>query len=274
MTSFLDKLNLRPNERRLVVVVALVVVAFLYFWFIWPQFAEWKKLKNRKTDLQQTLLRFQKEIEKTDLYKRQQIELQTKGARVDPDLQSLDLARTVQNFGNANNVGLPNIQPGRTTDSGGKTNAFFEEKTVSIQYLADEPSLVNFLFALSSGDSLIRVSSMTVNPDPTRMKLMGNMTLVASYPKKAPAKSATTPATVASASPTATAPGPRPKAVTPGSKSISAAVTAATKPAATNAPASASWWGKVKGWFGGPAKGTNAPAKKPVAVTNAPPKKP
>lgn len=261
MSSVLDKMNLRPGERRLVVVVAIVVLAVLYFMFVYPQFGEWKKLQQRKTDIAMALNRYQTEINKTSAYKAQQTELEKKGGKVDPELQSLDLIRVVQNLATANGVSLGSISPGKGDSGSGKTNQFFEEKTVNIQYNAEEAALVNFLYSLSSGESLIRVSSMTINPDQPQQRLIGSATLIASYPRKPPAR------------PVAAAPAARPAgASAQGPKTISAAVTASQKIGATNAPAKPSLWSKVTGWFSSAPK-TNAPAKKPAA-TNAPPAAP
>ena len=270
MTSYLDKLNLRPGERRLVVIVALVVIGFLYFFFVWPEFAEWNKLQRRKLDIETDRRRFQREIDKTTAYQTELRKLKEKGTAVDSEAQALDMQRAVTTMAAMNSVFVSSYAPGKgPASSGGKTNSFFEETTGTIQYSAEETALVNFLYALSSGNSLIRVSSMTLQPElPGRFKLMGSMTLVASYPKKPAQKAApaATPGTPAAKPVPAAAKSP---GATP--KSISAAMSAATKPGATNAPASASWWGKVKGWFSSSASGTNAPAKKPAA-TNAPPK--
>ncbi len=66
---------------------------------------------------------------------------------------------------------------------------------------------------------------MTLNPDPPRNKLQGNLTLVASYAKKAPARSAAPAATTGAK--------PAPATTTPAAKPASPFA----KPNATNAPA-------------------------------------
>ncbi len=264
MSSFIDKLNLRPGELRLVVLVGSVVVVVLYALFVYPEFKEWGRLQKRKDEIQTALQRYQKEIQKEGAYRKELAQLQEKGARVDSEAQALELSRTVQSQAALNGVSVNSYAAARVpAGSGGKTNAFFEEQTGTMNFVAEETALVSFLYALSSGNSLIRVSSMNLGPDPSRMKLMGNMTLVASFPKKAQAKAA---------APAAASPGPG-KAAPAGSgpKSISAAVSASVKPAATNAAAKASWWSKLKGVFS-TGKSTNAPPKKAVA-TNAPPVK-
>ena len=51
---------------------------------------------------------------------------------------------------------------------------------------------MDFLYGLSAGSSLIRVRSMSLQPDQPRMRLMGNMTLVASYQRQTPLKAVAT----------------------------------------------------------------------------------
>ena len=43
-TSIFDKLNLRPQERRLVVIVGMVLFVLINWWFVWPFFGEWGKV--------------------------------------------------------------------------------------------------------------------------------------------------------------------------------------------------------------------------------------
>ena len=45
MTTLLDRLNLRPQERRLVVMAAAVLFLVLQFWLVWPHFKEWGQTK-------------------------------------------------------------------------------------------------------------------------------------------------------------------------------------------------------------------------------------
>ena len=69
MTSFLDKLNLRPNERRMVVIVALVVFVVLNIWFVWPHFGDWKLVQARVKKAEATLAAYQTEIARQPSYK-------------------------------------------------------------------------------------------------------------------------------------------------------------------------------------------------------------
>jgi len=264
MTSFLDKLNLRPGERRLVVIVAVVVAAFLYYFLVWPQFGEWAKLRKKRDNAEMDLKRFEKEINRTSEYQKELEALQRKGARVDAAAQDIDLQRSVYSIATGSGVNPGTYTGVRSPTSGGKTNAWFEEQAGSIQFVATESNLVEFLCALSSGDSLIRVSSMTLSPDQPRQRLLTTMTLVASYPKKAAPK-APGPGTSAPPAPAAKA-----AALPGGPKTISAAMAGAAQATTTPARPSTSLWGKVKGWFSS-SKSANAPAKLATPPRTLPP---
>ena len=47
MTSPLDRLNLRPFEKRLVVVVAVVVFLVINAWIVFPHFSDLGKVQQR-----------------------------------------------------------------------------------------------------------------------------------------------------------------------------------------------------------------------------------
>jgi hypothetical protein len=66
-----------------------------------------------------------------------------------------------------------------------KTNQFFVEQARALTVTAGESELVDFLYRLGTGDSLVRVRGLALRPDPPRHALSANLTLVASYKKKA-----------------------------------------------------------------------------------------
>lgn len=187
MSSFFDKLNLRPGERRLVIIVAIIVFILLNAFFVWPRFADWGKLQKRQRDADALLKAYQAEVDKTGLYQRQLAELEKQGAAVASEDQALKLATTVQNQAYLSGVQWGGYTPIRQT-AGGKPNQFFEEQSGQMQFTAEEKQLVDFLYNLGVGGSLIRVRSMTLTPDQPRYRLQGSVTLVASYAKKAPPK--------------------------------------------------------------------------------------
>ncbi len=189
MSSFWDKLNLRPQERRLVVLVAAFVFVVLNVWFIWPHFKDWKMIQIDYDKGSRELLAYQKEIARVPSYEVRLKELESEGPHVIPEEQDLDLVRTVQTLTLANNVTVQQSDP-RPKTSNTETNQFFEEKTQNMRVEAGNDELVNFLVSLASTNSLIRVQEMSLQPAPNGYRLSGNLTLVASYQKRPPPKPA------------------------------------------------------------------------------------
>ncbi len=176
--SLFDKLKLRPFERRLVVVVAIVLFIVVQFLFIWPHFGDVKKLNVRHADALKKLNAQQTAIAGTNKLTTELNKLQGEGLDVPPGDQAVQLMRTVQT--EASKVGV-NIQ--NTSKPFTRTNEFFLEQSQQISTLSDESALVNFLYNLGSSSSLIRVRDLTVRPDQSRTKLTASIKLVASYQK-------------------------------------------------------------------------------------------
>jgi Tfp pilus assembly protein PilO len=195
MTSILDKLNLSPQERRLVVVVAIVVFVVLNIWLIWPEFGSVAIWKQRRADAEKRLKQFKDEIAKKAVYERQLRDLESQGQHVGTEEQALSLQRDVANQALLSGVQVNRYDPQARVSTGGRTNAFFEEQGLVITVVTGEKELVDFLYNLGTRSSLIRVRNMMLSRDPAGMKLQGNLTLVASFAKKPPPKTASPPKT-------------------------------------------------------------------------------
>lgn len=187
MTGFLDKLNLRPGEKRLVVVVAFIVFVVLNLWFVVPHYGDHIKAQAELEKARKTLAIFQKETEPKAVGELQKhlADLESQGQSILPSEQSLDLIRIIQNQAAQSGVNIT-AQSEVTTTASGKTNAFFEEKARMITVVTGEKELVDFLVSLSSTNSMIRVRTMTLKPDQSGTRLQGNITLVASYQRAKP----------------------------------------------------------------------------------------
>lgn len=207
MNSFWDKLNLRPQERRLVVAVGVVVFVVLNIWFVWPHFKDWKIIQIDHEKAKKELLAYEKEIARIPSFEAKLRELELAGPSVVPEEQELDLVRTVQGQTVLNNISVQQSDP-RPKTSNTRTNQFFEEQTLNMRIEAGNEELVNFLVSLASTNSLIRVQEMSLQPSPNGYKLSGNLTLVASYQKKPPPKLAasTTPTNAVAAAKPSTSP--------------------------------------------------------------------
>ena len=207
MSSFFDKLNLKPGERRLVIFVGITVFILLNAFFVWPRFGDWGKLQKRNRESGDLLKAFQNEIANEPRYKKQLADLHSAGASVASQEQASKMQTTVQNQAALSGVQINSYNPDRPGTAVAKPNQFFEEQRGRITVTTEEKALVDFLYNLGVGGSMIRVRSMNLNTDPPRHKLMGNMELVASYAKAAPPKA--TPGTAAPAAKPATgAPAP------------------------------------------------------------------
>ena len=212
MTSLFDKLNLRPQERRLVVIVVGVVFVVINFWLVWPHFGDLGKAQQRTTDARTTLAKFQVEIKRSQEYTNELKRLADQGQVVAADSQALELMKEVSSMATLSGVQVQRYDSTPRSRSGGRTNAFFEEQSLIITVNTGEKELIEFLWNLASRNSLIRVRSMTLQPDAARMRLSGNITLVESFQKKAPPKApgATAAASAKAPPPPKTAPPPKP----------------------------------------------------------------
>jgi hypothetical protein len=190
MSTFLDKLNLRPQERRLVVMGSAVLFIVLQFWLVWPHFKDWGQVRGGLEQAKKRLADYRKEIARTNEYqlRLEQLEREDTSILVEERAQPNFLinqilaqaGRSKLNSGNINHV-----PPARTA----RTNVFFEEQTISLGVNpTDDEALIDFLVAMGSSELMIRVKELDLRPDPNGYKLMGSMKLVASFQKNSATK--------------------------------------------------------------------------------------
>jgi type II secretory pathway component PulM len=175
--------QLRPLERRLAIGVLVVVFLVLNYVFIYPHFSDWGGLRNRLDAAQKKLKLYQAGIAQTPAYEAQVKTLQSQGESVAAEDMSVNMLRTIQNQSAQSGVGIVNTsrQITRTND------AFFVEQVQNIKVIADDKQLVDFLYKLGSGASMIRVRDLELQPDTPKQHLDANIRLVASYQKNPPA---------------------------------------------------------------------------------------
>lgn len=204
MTGFLDKLNLRPMERRLVIGVMITVFVVLNIWFVWPQFKEWNRVQEDFRKARIKLVDYQREITRRQEYENDRKRLEDEGAgSVVTEEMGLQLRKLVMNQASASGLvpdGMSDLP--RTPNPTG----LIEEVSTTMKFKnTGEQELVDFLYNISADRSMIRVKDLSVSPDPQLQKLQGEITLTASYQKKAPPKSAAS-AAPAGSKPAAAAP--------------------------------------------------------------------
>ncbi|KAB2657626.1 MAG: hypothetical protein DVB32_08170 [Verrucomicrobia bacterium] len=225
MNSLLDKLNLRPQERRIVVGVGVLVFVVLNLLFVMPHLNDLGKTELALDRARRSLQTYETEIAKTSISKERLKVLQGTGSEVLNE--ELQLQRIVQTEATTSGLMVNRYDP-RPRVSITKTNQFFEDQFLTIDFNSDGKSLVDFLSNLALGNSMIRVREMNIKPDASQTRLVGSLLFVASYQKKQAA--APTPARLAATTPAKAS--PPSSTVTPtASESLPA------KPQPTNVPA-------------------------------------
>ena len=91
--------QLRPMERRMMFGVAVAVVIFLNWWFIWPSFGTWGAMNARYVNASQTLKKYQAAIDQSPGLERQVKEYESAGNFVAPQDQGINFLRAIQQPG-------------------------------------------------------------------------------------------------------------------------------------------------------------------------------
>jgi len=186
MNSYFSQL--RPLERRMVVGVGVLLLIVLNWWFVWPHFGDWGSLQGRLDDARRKLKLYQTAIaQKPDLEKQVQT-YESDGGFVPQEDQSINFIRTIQSQAIQSGVSIVNTSRQLTHTN----DAFFIEQVQNITVSATDEQLVDFLYKLGSGASMIRVRDLDLQPDPSHMRLAANIMLVASYQKNPNSKPAAT----------------------------------------------------------------------------------
>ena len=120
MTAWLDKLNLQPQERRMVLGGLVVVALVLNYWIIWPYFGEWSKVGNELSKADSRKNTYLAEIGKKATYDRQLKEVEKAGAGgVLAEEQANRVQSTLYTQAATHGVTVTSLTPSRTA---GQTN--------------------------------------------------------------------------------------------------------------------------------------------------------
>jgi len=190
MIQFLDKLHLRPQEKRLVVLSLAVLFVVINLWLVWPHFTDAGRIREDLTKAEKTITTYRTELERTNEYRARLVALKSTGADVLPEDRANTLMSAIQNYVLQNGVSSAGLSLVPRT-ARGRTNEFFEEQALTLRLNATGPEeLVNFLVAVASSELVIRVKELDLRRDPSQTKLTGSLKLIASFQKKPPAKPA------------------------------------------------------------------------------------
>jgi hypothetical protein len=181
--------GLRPFERRVVVGFGALFFVVLNFLFVIPHFSDLAAVRQRRTEAERKLVKYQTEIAQTNVYVVGLREFERENSDVPLEDQSLQFANTV----NAQ-AGQSGVRIVSNSHINTQTSQFFLEKSQSLSVQSGEQQLVDFLYSLGSGNSQIRVRDLSVRPDPPRQQLVAQVKLVASYQKKSTGRPSSRPA--------------------------------------------------------------------------------
>jgi Tfp pilus assembly protein PilO len=222
-TSFLDQLNLTPQERRIVVVIAVVVFVVLNLLLVWPHFGDLARVRKELDDTRKTMQTQNAFISQdvdpsTNGYKNvlKTLERQQGGGIGN---QQIQLQKSIYDQAMKTGVNVSEYRPINST--GSVSNEFYEEQSIKITFECQETQLINLLFNVGNDPAMIRVRELQLSPaDANRYLLRGNAFLSANYakqpPKAAPAAKTTTPQPAPTPAKTpAVAPTPAPPPKTP-----------------------------------------------------------
>jgi hypothetical protein len=172
-----------------VVGVAVVLVIVLNGVFIWPHISDWSNYRTRLENANFKLKTYQTALAQKPELEKQVKTFESEGEFVALEDQGVNFMRAIQNQSMQSGVQLQNSSTTTT-----RTNdVFFIEQIQNINVLATEEQLVDFLYKLGSGSSMIRVRDLELQPDTLHQRLSARIRLAASYQKNpTPATAANT----------------------------------------------------------------------------------
>ncbi|MDB6026736.1 MAG: hypothetical protein JWM68_2959 [Verrucomicrobiales bacterium] len=176
--------QLRPLEQRLVIVTGLIVFVLVNWVFVWPHFSDWTQIKGQLEDTKKTIVRFDKEIRETPKWDEQRKKLEGEGSVLPSEEMALKLRVFVDDQASMSGLIENGVSISGGSGRGGANTGVFEERVLTMGYIAGDNEMVDFLYNLGAGKSTIRVRDLTIKPDGALAKLAGSMTLIASYQKK------------------------------------------------------------------------------------------
>ena len=183
MTNLLNKLNLRPFERRLVIGTFVLLVFVLNAWLVWPHFKDWSETNARHAAANQKLENWTAAIGKKKEFEAKVKVFESEGESVAEQEQANRFLLTVQSQASASGVQiLATMRPGTSTN-----DPFFIEQRQTFHVQAREEQLIDFLYQLGAGDSMARARGLSFRPAGNRIQLDGTIDLVANYQRRAPA---------------------------------------------------------------------------------------
>ncbi len=204
MINWFNSLNLKPQERRMVIGVLVVFFLLFNIWYVWPHFGDWAKNASKAEEAELKIKRYQTQVNNIARYRALIKELEQDGStKIAAAEQALQFQKTIQEIANRSGVSINRYDPANPRRNVGvgstlsQTNSFFEESGLSVQMQqVKEEDLVLFLYNIGNGNSNIRVKELELSPHSSGVRLNCKALLIASY-QKTPTNTSTKPSPVA-----------------------------------------------------------------------------
>ena len=185
MIETLDRMGIRPQERRSVI---LLLLTFLIIGTI-----AWLMMGPKLLQLQTSRDQYREENKEAanlvELRDTLQMEVETllaESGMVSDGRQAQKLMEDIESKARRSGLNFTRDGGGQVASRG---NQDFEETRRTVSFQSSLVDLVEFLNNVSEGQNMIRVSAMTVQPTVDRQQVKVDLTFVASYPKPAADKS-------------------------------------------------------------------------------------
>ncbi len=189
MIGLFEKLNVRPEERRMVIAVfftAFIVFNGLWAWKYLSGSTEWNEKDDKLADLNKETQGYQKSIKRLSVEKKRwekyMEELKERSGEEGGGAENFDPFIRVRNMDHWKS--LNPSSPRRTKGSEESGFDTFEKQEVRARFRTGPYQLMLFLRELGDQKEMIRLNTLNLKPVPPDRKLLsGEITIIASLPK-------------------------------------------------------------------------------------------
>jgi hypothetical protein len=193
MSSFVNTLNLRPQEKRVIVGLGVIVFAVLNILLVFPHFHDWGRITKELEDTEGNIAKFDKKIyqdtnSSPDSLKNILKHLSEGKDGTIPQYKDLALQQTVTTEAAKSGVRITGYTPSTPKQMGpsSQSDKYFESQAVRITVDGSEGGFVKFLYDVGNDPAMIRVHELSLAAkDANRYSLSANITLIADYQKNA-----------------------------------------------------------------------------------------
>ncbi|MST00190.1 MAG: hypothetical protein EXS29_02620 [Pedosphaera sp.] len=187
MTTLFDRLNIRREDRR-TVLVAFVVVFLVANAFILPSlYRSWHTVRVAIEQGESRRERLQAQIAKKPAIMADLAQLQKRVELAESAERAELILRQQSELAEKSGLNIESKRPG--SRYAGRPGDLLGEETLTLAFTAGDKELLDFLMSTSGERSAVRIRDLDVKPEePARAKLRGTVTLVASYKKNTSSK--------------------------------------------------------------------------------------